>query len=475
MRRRRFRDHFETWRISSRAFRRWLSHQFFRQVGRPPNAQALRDALQLLEARAHFDGPAIEVHVRVAGGPDGTVYLDLANARREVVEVTTAGWRVLINSPVKFLRPRGLLSLPTPVNGGNLLELKPFLNLPGDDEWTLVVGWLIGTLRPSGPYALLILNGEQGSAKSTMASVLRRLVDPNKAPLRAEPRDIRDLVIAAQNSWMLVYDNLSVLPPWLSDALCRLATGGGFGTRELYTDGEEVLFHAQRPIILNGIEGLATRGDLADRAITLDLPPIADSARRIESAYWTAFQAAHPRILGALLNIISDILRRLPEVSMPELPRMADFAHWVTAAEPDLGWGAGDFVAAYARNRRAATTLVVESTPIAVEVLKLLSRHPGAWEGTASELLGLLNAQADERTQRQRGWPHHAAWLGNALRRVAPALRAQEVEVTFKREARSGRRLIHVQRLAEPRPEAGAQGAEWPDPAAQNSDDEPRF
>ena len=203
---------FETWRISARAFRRWLSHQFFRQVAKPPNAQALRDVLQLLEARAHFDGPAIEVHVRVAAGVDGTIYLDLANARREVVEVTATGWRVILDPPVKFLRPRGLLALPTPVDGGNLLELKPFLDLPGNDEWTLAVGWLIGTLRPTGPYPLLILNGEHGSAKSTTAAALRRLVDPNKAPLRAEPAMSATWPSAASNAWMLAYDNLSVLP-----------------------------------------------------------------------------------------------------------------------------------------------------------------------------------------------------------------------------------------------------------------------
>jgi hypothetical protein len=109
--------------------------------------------------------------------------------------------------------------------------------------------------------------------------VLRALVDPNTAALRTTPRDERDLVIAANNGWLMALDNLSHLPDWLSDALCRLATGNGFATRELYTDAEEAIFATQRPIVKNGIEELATRGDLLDRSIVLYLPTIAEDQR----------------------------------------------------------------------------------------------------------------------------------------------------------------------------------------------------
>ena len=111
----------------------------------------------------------------------------------------------------------------------------------------LLAAWLVAAFRPHGPYPILVLHGEQGSAKSTTARVLRALLDPNTAPLRGEPRDLRDVMIAASNGWIISFDNLSRIPHWLSDALCRLATGGGFSTRELYTDSEEVLFDAQRP------------------------------------------------------------------------------------------------------------------------------------------------------------------------------------------------------------------------------------
>ncbi len=174
-------------------------------------------------------------------------------------------------------------ALLRPVQDGNIEELRGFLNLGTDDDqpnqWRLLVGWLLMALRPTGPYPVLCLYGEQGSAKSTAVRMLRSLVDPNTSPLRAEPRDTRDLAIAASNQWCVSLDNLSRIPVWLSDALCRLATGGGFSTRELYSDGEEYVFDGQRPVILNGITEIATRGDLMDRALVITLPPIPDEKR----------------------------------------------------------------------------------------------------------------------------------------------------------------------------------------------------
>jgi hypothetical protein len=100
---------------------------------------------------------------------------------------------------------------------------------------------------PSGLYPLLATSGEQGSAKTVLSKILKALVDPNVAPARALPREERELMIAANNGYLLAFDNLSSLPTWLSDALCRLASGGSFAVRQLYTGHDEVLFQAFRP------------------------------------------------------------------------------------------------------------------------------------------------------------------------------------------------------------------------------------
>jgi hypothetical protein len=191
------------------------------------------------------------------------------------------------------------------------------------------------------------------------------LVDPNTAPLRALPREDRDLFIAATNGHVLAFDNVSGLAAWISDTFCRLATGGGFAVRQLYSDGEEVLFDAVRPIILNGIEDIVTRPDLADRALFLTLEPIAQELRRPEAELRSAFHAERPQILGVLLDAMVQGIRALPQTSLERLPRMADFALWATACEPAL-WGAGTFSAAYSANRKDAVEGVIDADPVAL-------------------------------------------------------------------------------------------------------------
>jgi hypothetical protein len=66
--------------------------------------------------------------------------------------------------------------------------------------------------------------------------------------------EIRKIARSPRSGRLLAFDNLSGLPVWLTDALCRLATGGSFAVRQLYTDDEEMLFEAARPTLLNGIE-----------------------------------------------------------------------------------------------------------------------------------------------------------------------------------------------------------------------------
>ena len=196
-----------------------------------------------------------------------------------VGEIGPNGWRIAEDPPVRFRRSAGTPPIPLPVRGGSIESLAPFLNLASENDFGFVA-WLLGALRAGGPFPVLAIAGEQGSAKTVLSKLLRALIDPNVAPVRALPRDERELFIAASNGHVLAFDNLGGLPPWLSDTFCRLTSGGAFSTRRLFTDQDEILFAAARPIILNGIEEVITRPDLADRAILLTLAPIAERQRR---------------------------------------------------------------------------------------------------------------------------------------------------------------------------------------------------
>ncbi|NMB45029.1 MAG: hypothetical protein GX998_01315, partial [Firmicutes bacterium] len=281
----------------------------------------------------------------------------------------------------------------------------------------------------------------QGSAKSTTARVLRSLVDPNVAPLRTTPRDERDLAIAAHNSWILSFDNLSGVPPWLSDALCRVATGGGFATRTLYEDNQETIFDYIRPVAVNGIDEIVTRHDLLDRSLVITLPVISDEKRQDEETFWAAFEEAQPRILGALLDAVSTGLARWESTKLDAMPRMADFARWVTAAEAALPWEAGGFMAAYAGNRSDAVSLALEADCVAVAITGLLEKRP-SFEGTATELLETLESYVPEQTRNTRAWPKTPRTLSNRLRRAATFLRQTGTALEFDREPGGHRRRV---------------------------------
>jgi hypothetical protein len=188
-------NHSETWPVKSAGFRRWIACGYYRKHCAVPSSQALQDAINVISGKCRFDGPQREVFVRVAEYHDA-VYLDLGDEHWRAIEVTQSGWRIVDDPTVRFRRARGMLMLPTPVHGGRIDELDRFINIRGEDL-ALVRAWLISAARAQGPYPILCLHGEQGTAKSTTAKALRSLIDPNESPLRTVPRDERDFYISA--------------------------------------------------------------------------------------------------------------------------------------------------------------------------------------------------------------------------------------------------------------------------------------
>nr|MBA3778907.1 hypothetical protein [Chloroflexota bacterium] len=236
------------------------------------------------------------------------------------------------------------------------------------------------------------------------------------------------------------------VPDWLSDTLCRVSTGLGFSTRTLYENDEETLFDACRPIVINGIGVLGTRSDLLDRTIELELPRIPDDRRQDEAQFWAAFDREQPAILGALLHGVSGAISRLDQVQLERAPRMADFAHWVVAAEPALGWPAGSFLKAYRGNRDAIHEIALDAAVIVPPLRTLL--ESGEFVGTATELLDRLAGIVGESATRRKGWPGNATSLSRELARIAPNLRSVGIEVEKRRESH-GRRLIAIRTAPE--------------------------
>jgi putative DNA primase/helicase len=434
-------SHRENWPVRSRVFKNWLAHGFYQAHDSAPGSQAIQDAMSVIEAVAVHDGPEHKTFLRV-GGDDRSVYVDLGGPDWRAVAITADGWEMVEQVPVKLIRSGNMRPLPVPESGEPIDRLRSLINYNSESDFRLIVSHLVASFRPQGPYPILLIGGEQGSAKSTLTRLLRSLVDPNVAPIRSAPRDERELIVAAKNGWTLAFDNLSRVPEWMSNALCRLSTGGGFSARELFSDWGEAVFAGQRPIIINGIGSLASLPDLADRSLTVTLRAIPDDERRPEREWEKGFHDDAPFILGAVFDGVSAALRHLSETRLDQLPRMADFATWIVAAEPGLGWEPGSFLPIYAGNRQEAIEISIEADPVAQAVLALVA-DVGPWEGSAAELVTELEARATESTRKSRYWPNGPGPLSKRLSRAAPLLRAKGVLIErFKAGKNSDRRML---------------------------------
>lgn len=438
-------EHQETWEVRSRDFKLWVKQTLFDRVGVAPDSW-VKTTVEEFETQAICKGRCESVFLRIAP-KNGKLYLDLCNARWQVVEITNLDWGILDSSPVKFRRAAGMTALPLPHADGDVRELITFLNLRSTSDEILLLTWLTYCLQVGSPYPIISLSGVQGAGKSTTARVLRSLIDPSVAPLTTIPKGERDLAIAANNSHVIVLDNLSDISAPLSDALCRVATGGSFRTRKLYTDNEEMLFTFQRPVILNGIEELPLRSDLLDRTILIHLEPIPAERRCDEAGFWRRFADAQPRILGALLDIVRTGRTFVDRVEIPALPRMADFGRWGVAVETALGFKPGDFLAAYRANIEHGISIALEASPVAWTLHEYLSLRK-EFAGSSSELLKALVEFTTDASgkptvaRRDPAFPKSATRLSAEIDRVQPNL--AKLGITVERWRTNRKRFIRL-------------------------------
>ena len=417
--------------IRDRRFRSALRRIVQEETGERPPQAPLTAAIESLEARASRS-PIAEVHVRVAL-VGGRVYLDLADDRGRAVEVGPDGWNVVDSAPVHFMRPARIRSLPVPERGGSIDDLRSIVNVVDDGDFVLFVAWLLDALRNDGAHPVLVINGGEGTAKTTLVEMVQELVDPSWAALSGLPSTERQL-LEKDDRYLRAYDNVSSIYPRISDAVCRLSTG-----------------KPAHPQIINGIGELVMRPDLADRSLFVNLAPVADRQRRSLQEIWTTFERSRPRILGVLLDVVAHGLRDLPTTHLDAMPRMADFALWGTACEGAL-WPKGTFMSAYVQNRTEAAEKLIETDLVATAVRLLMAKR-STWSGTATELDGLLRAVTGT-LEDVKGWPAEPRILSTRLRSLAPSLGKLGIMVTFDKVGHDRKRVVTL-------------SWDWPDPPVE--------
>ena len=394
--------------LRSASFRDWLTANFYSEYETVPSSTAFRAALRMLEARARYgEMPAQKVDHRLSfeGDPftPSRIILDLANAEGELLEISSQGWQTTGNLRHPFHQSPTALPLPCPDSSPSSQPLEHFseiFRLTGANR-THAFTWLAATLRPVGPYPVLVLRGPAASGKSVLARALRALIDPSTVPLRRLPARDRELLQLALQNWILVFDQVYRVPSKMSEALCALSCG----------DTLEIA-RAARPLILITPTGETRTGwspsrNLSSRTITIDLPPI--TALRPEALLWAQFEALRPGILATLATAVATALGRIREIDLGNVARFPDCAAWAAAAAPALGLDRSAIVDAFADS----SSVWAGSDPLHEAIHAFLRDH-GAWTGSATGLLSQLRKIAP-----LADLPATPKGLSQALRRIA--------------------------------------------------------
>ncbi|AJF65629.1 hypothetical protein [Streptomyces vietnamensis] len=425
---------------------------------------ALADAMTVLEGIAESDDP-VQVHLRVGHDDAGTIVVDLGTADGRAVTVTAGGWHVVERSPVLFRRSGAMAPMPAPVLlGDGLSMLHSLLNMD-ESAFRQLVTWLIAAWMPTIPHPVLTFKGEQGTGKSAAAQMMVNLIDPSPAAKRSQPRDIKVWATQAFSSWALCLDNISAIPPWLSDTLCKAVTGDAIVDRALYTDDDVVVLSFRRVLAMTTIDAGALAGDLAERLLMLDLQLIEPEQRRTEEELATAFETIRPAVLGSLFDLLASVLAVLPHVKLDALPRMADFARVLAAVDQVMEWTTlDDYLAASANVAGDA----LEGDPFGAALASLVEQC-GTWTGTAAQLLEHVPPPGGIRPPT---WPKDATRASGKVKRLAPLLRSIGITVddTQRSQDRHRSRLLVLTRTDLAQETASAVSAPptgplWPDVA----------
>jgi len=451
-------NHTEVWGITSTGFSDWIRGEYFRVSNKGIPDKKLNEIIPTLKALAIHKGYEQEVFMRVAQ-VNNKIYIDLCDKNWSVVEITKDKWEVIDEPPVAFIRnnymlpmqkPRG--TYDTPFNHSITL-LKKHINVKKED-FILVVGVLMMYLQnDDGGMPLLIVNGEAGTGKSTFTKMIRELVDPNSEPILMHPKE-ENIPIIANSNYVVSLDNLSGIRKSFSDLLCTIATGTSYITRKHYSNKEMSVISMKRPVILNGIEDIASRDDLVRRSVILELSKIEDGNVVDDAEVMSNFRDDVPSIFGALCTGLMTALKNINTVKINNITSMSRFCRWSGAAMPAFNWTADMFMENYHDNLKRSYIAVLDTAPFTAAILKMFDINPEAdWKGTPTGLKEHLEnlLYTYDYIVRSKYWVQNAKGVMNAIRRNRKAL--DKVGITVEVHKVSGNKTnIRIYKPSEVHP-----------------------
>jgi hypothetical protein len=330
-------------------------------------------------------------------------------------------------------------------------QLLNLTNLPPEDKENRILAkvYIISLfLPPDIAKPILLPHGEQGSAKSTFQEFIKDLVDPSGALTLSFPRNIAELTQQLSHNYVAFFDNISSLPTWISDVLCRAVTGGGFSKRRLYTDDDDFTYQFKRCVGCNGINLAATNPDILERGLSLHLKRIPENKRRKLKQLWVLYRMIKPHLLGFIFDTLVKALKMLKEVHLTNLPRMANWTELGEVISRCLGHPEGAFFQAYEKNSAKLNTHALEASAVATAMIRLMEKRmseeskltecidglryfEGSMNNLLIELKNIAEGELGIDTRDKRSWPQSPQALGNKLNEAATNLR--EIGIIIER------------------------------------------
>jgi hypothetical protein len=435
----------EIWSCKSKMLKRWLAKIYWETYQKSINNESLNSAINIIESTACFDGDQFTLNNRTAWY-DNAIWYDLADPLWRAVKMTPEGWRIINSPPVIFRRYSHQQPQVEPVSGGDVKKLLEFVNVQNDDQKVLLLVWLVACFIPDFPHPIPNIFGAQGSAKTLLGRLMRKLIDPSLIEAATFPKDINEFVQVLAHHSCIFFDNVSNLSNSNSDALCKAVTGDGFSKRELYTDEEDIIFSFRRCIGINGINIAARKPDLLERSILFELQRVPPDKRKQEHEILEGFEKERPRIIGGIFDAVVKAMQIKPSVKLDMLPRMADFVVWGCAIAEAIGYPRQQFLDAYYRNIQTQNDEVLQDSSIAAAVMQLMETQ-NEWTGTSSQLLKELKAIATDQevdVDKEKGFPKAANVLSRNLNDLKTNLAEEGIE--FNRGGKNKKRMIYLKR-----------------------------
>jgi hypothetical protein len=429
-----------------------LAGRLHEEMGKIAKSGELTDAMTVVAFLARKQGRE-GVYLRTAKFDDAVI-IDLGDSSGRCISVTKESWEVIESSPVVFRRTAATCEMPEPTRGGSIDELRQVIH-SSDDNFKKLIAWTLNAFLPSTPHPVLAIEGLQGAAKTSAARAILTLVDPSTNMIVSPPTSEEKFKIAAAPSWAFTFDNITHIPQWLSDAICRVVTGATYVDRLYYTNKGLSVTSMRRCLIITSITPGMLRGDLAERVFTVELAEMPKADRIEDAKFMALLKRINPSALGALLDILVQVLKvKMTQVRPSELERMADFHLFLIALDTVMGWNT---VELYQKDRATLAEKVVEYDRVALAITDFMTTLAcETWKGTAAQLLSRLKGSA---YASDKEFPKTPSMLSAHLARVEPALRLFGIAVDRNREGKQRDRTICITKSSDLVREEGVESA----------------